>query len=62
MKLQVLLLDEYDDDWVRRLRAELDPGIVLTCGDGAAAPTEYNVLVAGVPKREHLTASDRLHT
>jgi len=56
--LRAHLLDEPAVDLLRYLRAALDPGVVLTYGPDVRAGSE--VLVAGRPQREHLTASDRL--
>jgi phosphoglycerate dehydrogenase-like enzyme len=44
------------------LRANLDPGIRLTHGPHLPTPADYDILVAGRPRREHLTASPNLHT
>jgi phosphoglycerate dehydrogenase-like enzyme len=59
--LRVHLLESFDDDWIERLKADLDTDIEVTSGE---PPTEssYEVLVAGVPERRHLTASDKLRS
>jgi phosphoglycerate dehydrogenase-like enzyme len=43
------------------LRANLHPEVQLTLGADPPTPAEYHILVAGRPRREHLTASPNLH-
>jgi phosphoglycerate dehydrogenase-like enzyme len=44
------------------LRAQLEPGVRLTLGPDLPTPADYQVLVAGRPRHEHVTASPNLHT
>lgn len=44
------------------LRAELHPDVQLTLGPDLPSPADYQILVAGRPQREHLTASLNLET
>ncbi|HDS00646.1 MAG TPA: hypothetical protein ENO07_01380, partial [candidate division Zixibacteria bacterium] len=62
MSISVFLLEQYDDEFVDKLRKKLDAEIDLYYGEEIPDPAEYEILVAGVPEREHLTASPRLHT
>jgi phosphoglycerate dehydrogenase-like enzyme len=62
MRLSVHLLHPPEPDPLAHLRAQLDPEVHLTLGPELPAPAEYHVLVAGRPRREHLTASPNLHT
>jgi len=60
MSLKVHLLEEFDRSWIDHLRAELDPGVEITYGDQLSDGASFEVLVAGVPKREHIEASKSL--
>jgi phosphoglycerate dehydrogenase-like enzyme len=42
------------------LRAQLEPGVQLTLGPDLPSPADYQILVAGRPEREHITASPTL--
>lgn len=44
------------------LRRELDPEVQLTMGEGTPDTAEYQILVAGRPSRQQMTASPHLHT
>ncbi len=60
MKLSVHLLRRPAPDTLAHLRAELDAEIHLTLGLALPVPAGYEILVAGRPQREHLTASPNL--
>ena len=60
MDLSVHLLRPPGPDHLAHLRAKLHPDIRLTLGPGLPSPAEYHVLVAGRPRREHITASPGL--
>ncbi len=62
MSLSVHLLHPPDADDLARLRAALHPDVRLALGPELPASPDYHVLVAGRPRREHLTASANLHT
>ena len=62
MKLSVHLLRPPDPTSLAHLRAELHPDIHLTLGPDLSTAGGYQILVAGRPRREHLTASPNLHT
>jgi phosphoglycerate dehydrogenase-like enzyme len=55
------LLRPPDPTSLAHLRAELYPDIHLTLGPDLSTAGEYQILVAGRPRREHLTASPNLH-
>jgi len=61
MKLSVHLLRPPDPTSLAHLRAELHPDIHLTLGPDFPTPADVQILVAGRPRREHLTASPNLH-
>lgn len=44
------------------LREKLDSDIVLTHGPELPSPADFSMLIAGVPKREHIEASAHLQT
>jgi phosphoglycerate dehydrogenase-like enzyme len=60
--LKVHLLDEIEPDELALLKSQLDPNIVLTTGLELTLPADFEILVAGHPKREHLAASPELST
>ncbi|MGD1996286.1 MAG: NAD(P)-dependent oxidoreductase [Anaerolineae bacterium] len=60
MELSVHVLDPPDPAPLARLRAELRPSVKLTVGANLPKRADYHILVAGRPKREHITASPRL--
>ncbi|UCC77477.1 MAG: hypothetical protein JSW37_03715 [Anaerolineales bacterium] len=60
MRLSVHLLRS-DDETLNQLRDKLHPDITLSTGPDAPVPAEYEILVAGRPAREHITASPNLH-
>ncbi len=60
MRLSVHLLRS-DDETLNQLRDKLHPDITLSTGPDAPVPAEYDILVAGRPAREHITASPNLH-
>lgn len=62
MGLSVHLLQRFDAAWIGRLEAGLEPGIRLSSGEVAPSPADYEILIAGLPRRDHLTASPRLKT
>ena len=62
MSLSVFLLEQYDDDFVAKLRKKLIPEVDLYYGEEIPDPAEYEILVVGVPEEKHLTASSKLHT
>lgn len=62
MALKVHLLQDFDNDWIDQLRKNLDPEVLLTHGSELPSPAEFTILIAGVPKREHITAGSNLHT
>ena len=51
-----------DPEHLIYLQDHLDPAITLTMGDDIPDPANYNVLVAGRPSREFITASPDLQT
>ncbi len=57
--LSVHLLNPPDPQALNLLQSRCDPNILLTTGQSHASAS-YEVLVAGRPKREHLTASPHL--
>lgn len=59
-QLVVHWLDEPHEATVRRLRDLLSPTVELTVGAEPPAPAEFEILVAGVPRAEHLDASPSL--
>ncbi|MBN1487949.1 MAG: hydroxyacid dehydrogenase [Anaerolineae bacterium] len=44
------------------LQSSLDPHITLTTGMEISYPANYHILVAGRPRRDHLSGSPNLHT
>jgi phosphoglycerate dehydrogenase-like enzyme len=60
MSLSVHLLHPPNEEALAHLRAHLDPGLHLTLGPELPTPANYHILVAGRPRREHLTASSHL--
>jgi len=62
MKLRVHILEDFKPEWLAKLRKKLDPDIELTHGTEILEPSEYNVLVAGLPGKKHLGASPNLRT
>ena len=60
MRLSVHLLRRLESAPLAHLRASLHPEVHLTYGLDLPAPAEYEILVAGRPTREHLTASPNL--
>jgi len=60
MKLSVHLLDQPDPAALAHLRDHLDAGVHLTLGPDLPVPANYQVLVTGRPRREHLAASPHL--
>jgi len=60
MKLSIHLLRRPTPDTLAHLRAELDAEIHLTLGPALPVPAGYEILVAGRPQCEHLTASPNL--
>lgn len=62
MTLSAFLLRPPDVDSLAQLREQLASDVQLVLGPDLPDPAAYHVLVAGRPRREHLTASPRLHT
>ncbi len=60
--LNVHLLYQYDPEDVANLQDQLLPGITLSVGEDTGEQPDYHVLVAGKPKRQHLTSSPNLHS
>jgi len=60
MAMSVHLLETLEANDLAYLRERLDPAIELTCGLELPSPAQYQVLVAGRPQRDHLTASPNL--
>jgi phosphoglycerate dehydrogenase-like enzyme len=60
MKLSVYLLRQPDSTALAHLRSSLDAEVHLTFGPDLPASADYQVLVAGRPQRDHLTASPNL--
>lgn len=58
----VFLLRPPDPGPLAQLREQLAPDVELVLGPDLPDPAAYDVLVAGRPQREHLTASPCLHT
>jgi phosphoglycerate dehydrogenase-like enzyme len=63
MRLSVHLVQpRYDTESLSHLRSQLHPDIVLTAGSDPPTLADYEILVAGRPQREHITASPNLKT
>ena len=62
MKLSVHVLNPVDAAAQAHLYSNLHSDIHLTFGPDNPTPANYHILVAGRPKREHLSASPNLHT
>ena len=62
MTLSVYLLRPPDPEPLATLREKLSPDVELVLGPDLPEPATYQVLVAGRPQREHVTASPCLHT
>jgi phosphoglycerate dehydrogenase-like enzyme len=60
MSLYVHYLEPPGGEVLDTLRANLAPGIWLTSGSTEPVPANTDILIAGRPKREHLTASPTL--
>lgn len=60
MTLTVHWLRESDRAAVDDLHARLRPDVALTVGKQVPTPADYEILVAGRPKRKHMTASPHL--
>jgi phosphoglycerate dehydrogenase-like enzyme len=60
--LHVHILNEPEPEHLQILRAELLPGIELTCGEDLPEPAGFEVLVAGLVTAEMVDASPRLQT
>ena len=61
MKLSVHYLHpSYSDADLAELRSQLDPGVDLTVGPSVPAPADLDILIAGRPQREQITASPNL--
>jgi len=60
MSLTIHLLHETEAASLARLRAELDDDVTLTVGRELPGSPGYQILVAGRPEREHITASPDL--
>ncbi len=60
--LAVHVLQGIEGDDVPRFRAQLADTIELTVGKTLPSPAHFQVLIAGTPQRDHLTASPQLHT
>jgi phosphoglycerate dehydrogenase-like enzyme len=61
MRVSVHLVQpRYDTESLHLLRAQLHPDIDLTAGSDSPMPADYQILVAGRPQREHITASPNL--
>ncbi len=58
--MRVHLLHPRDETALDDLRSALHGDIVLTVGPELAEPADYQILVAGRPEREHITASPDL--
>lgn len=62
MALSVHIGYELGEAELALLRRELDPAVQLSMGEGAPETADYEILVAGRPTRQQLTASPYLHT
>jgi len=60
MTLAVHMPTSFDDDWIIEFKSLLDDTIALSHGDQLPEPSEYEILIAGVPEREYITASPNL--
>jgi phosphoglycerate dehydrogenase-like enzyme len=60
MTLKVHLAQGFDKEWLDRFKEGLDDRIELTQGTEIPSPAEYEILVAGVPTREQITASPKV--
>jgi hypothetical protein len=60
MSLAVHLLREADAALLAYLRDRLHPDVTLTVGRELPEPADYQILVAGRPEREHISASPDL--
>lgn len=61
-KQHVHILSDFDDQWIQQLESELDGNTELTHGEEIRIPDKCNILVAGLPTREQIAASDNLHS
>ncbi|HDQ71735.1 MAG TPA: hydroxyacid dehydrogenase [Chloroflexi bacterium] len=62
MITSVHLLRPLDSENLIYFQRQLDADLHITAGPDLPDPPEYHVLVAGRPRREHVTASPNLHT
>jgi phosphoglycerate dehydrogenase-like enzyme len=62
MSLRVHISEDYEESVLDDLRARLAREVALSTGDIAPETNDYQVLVAGVPSREHLATAANLHT
>ncbi|MCP4702979.1 MAG: hypothetical protein GY865_00085 [candidate division Zixibacteria bacterium] len=60
--MKIHLLINFDEDWIERLKAELDTNIVLTYGKENDAVYDSDVIISGLPKEEILERSKKIHT
>lgn len=61
MRLSVHLVQpRYDTESLHLLHSQLHPDISLTAGSDLPTPADYQILVAGRPQREHITANPNL--
>ncbi len=60
--LSVHLLQGIESGELPRFREALAENVELTSGDELSSPAQFEVLIAGVPQREHLTANPNLQT
>lgn len=62
MPISAHLLGEPDPRHLAVLRDRLHADVRLTVGGDPPNPADYDILIAGRPKREHIVASPNLHT
>ena len=62
MHLSVHYLHQIDNDYVDRLRSQLEDGIALTHGKELPARPDYHILVAGRLEEKHIEASPNLRS
>jgi phosphoglycerate dehydrogenase-like enzyme len=61
MRVSVHLVQpRYDTEGLHLLRSQLHADIALTAGPNPPDPADYQILVAGRPQRQHITASPNL--
>jgi phosphoglycerate dehydrogenase-like enzyme len=61
-KLRVHILQPWDEDAFSYLKSLLAPGVEVTQGSALAVPARLDMLVAGRPQKEHITACPNMRS